>query len=198
MLTLTSMNAGLKLKTEPLVLMGVDLTGSMKPILQMTALLFLIFFVPEPLVLTDWFIRWRVSPNNAWQEVIVAATREGGTDVNTYKTYRGTPWIFGWSSKQSLSLTLKMQKNLFDISNSSTRSVSTKQVLLTVTLWFSSFQKAQWLKLLSDNRASKPSDLKPRLVRYDPATPWAWWLGGCHWGRWDCYSTRWYWNLACW
>jgi len=57
MLTLTSMNAGLKLKTEPLVLMGVDLTGSMKPILQMTVLLFLIFFVPEPLVLTDWFIR---------------------------------------------------------------------------------------------------------------------------------------------
>jgi len=57
MLTLTSMNAGLQLKTTPFVLMGVDLTGSMKPILQLTALLFLIFFVPEPLVLTDWFIR---------------------------------------------------------------------------------------------------------------------------------------------
>ena len=57
MLILTSMNTGLKLKTEPFVLMGVDLTGSMKPILQLTALLFLIFFVPEPLVLTDWFIR---------------------------------------------------------------------------------------------------------------------------------------------
>ena len=57
MLILTSMNAGLKLKTKPFVLMGVDLTGSMKPILQLTALLFLIFFVPEPLVLTDWFIR---------------------------------------------------------------------------------------------------------------------------------------------
>jgi hypothetical protein len=51
------MSAGLMLKTKPFALMGVDFTGSMKPILQLTALLFLIFFVPEPLVLTDWFIR---------------------------------------------------------------------------------------------------------------------------------------------
>jgi len=57
MLIHTSMNAGLTLKTKPFALMGVDLTGSMKPILQLTALLFLIFFVPEQLVLTDWFIR---------------------------------------------------------------------------------------------------------------------------------------------
>jgi hypothetical protein len=38
-------------------LLGVDLTGSMKLLWQLTAVIFLIFLVPEPLVLTDWFIR---------------------------------------------------------------------------------------------------------------------------------------------